>query len=229
MQSNGDSTPYLLSAAVSSGSDNYSYLKVAQMDAGLDYWNLMAYDYAGSWSTFTDNQANLYGPSLSGYGTDAAIAWYVGQGASASKITVGVPMYGRAFENTKGIGSPFTGVSSALSSSSASLDSTHVRGRLALAPLRPVFTRTRICVSVCPSCMVFLSLASFIALQGAVVYENSTDVTSYSYDAAKQEFVSYDTPNIVKMKAQYVVQQGLAGSMFWEVSHRGDGYVPRLV
>jgi chitinase len=125
MQSNGDSTPYLLSAAVSSGSDNYSYLKVAQMDAALDYWNLMAYDYAGSWSTFTDNQANLYGPSLSGYGTDAAIARYVGQGASASKINVGVPMYGRAFENTKGIGSPFNGVCSALSLPSTSTQHTY--------------------------------------------------------------------------------------------------------
>jgi chitinase len=217
----------LLSAAVSSGSDNYSYLKVAQMDAALDYWNLMAYDYAGSWSTFTDNQANLYGPSLSGYGTDAAIAWYVGQGASASKINVGVPMYGRAFENTKGIGSPFNGVCSALLA--FDLDSTHICGRLALALLKPVSTRTRIYVSVCSSCMVFGSLASWIALQGAVVYENSTDVTSYSYDAAKQEFVSYDTPNIVKMKAQYVIQQGLAGSMFWEVSHRDYGCAPCLV
>jgi hypothetical protein len=30
--------------------------------------------------------------------------------------------------------------------------------------------------------------------------------------------VSYDTPNIVKAKAQYVQNKGLAGSMFWELS-----------
>lgn len=52
------------------------------------------------------------------------------------------------------------------------------------------------------------------------MYENSTDVTSYSYDPSKREFVSYDTPNIAKMKAQYVIQQGLAGSMYWDVRHR---------
>jgi hypothetical protein len=45
-----------------------------------------------------------------------------------------------------------------------------------------------------------------------------TDVTSYSYDSAKQELVSYDTPNIVRAKAQYAVKRGLGGSMFWELS-----------
>lgn len=52
---------------------------------------------------------------------------------------------------------------------------------------------------------------------GAVVTENMTDVASYSYDAATQELVSYDTPNIVAAKANYVVKNGLAGGMFWEV------------
>lgn len=58
----------------------------------------------------------------------------------------------------------------------------------------------------------------FVAVAGAQVFENTTDVTSYSYDSAKREFVSYDTPNIVKLKAQYVNSKGLGGSMFWELS-----------
>ena len=49
------------------------------------------------------------------------------------------------------------------------------------------------------------------------VFENLTDVSSYSYDSAKQELVSYDTPHIVTIKAQYVQNNGLAGSMFWDV------------
>ena len=48
--------------------------------------------------------------------------------------------------------------------------------------------------------------------------ENQTSVASYSYDSSKEEFVSYDTPNIAKMKAQYVMDKGLAGSMFWDLS-----------
>ena len=46
---------------------------------------------------------------------------------------------------------------------------------------------------------------------------NTTDVTSYSYDSSTKELVSYDDPHIVQLKAQYIVSQGLAGSMFWEV------------
>ena len=50
------------------------------------------------------------------------------------------------------------------------------------------------------------------------VYENLTDVTSYSYDSTKRELVSYDDPHIAQLKAQYVRNNGLGGSMFWDVS-----------
>lgn len=50
------------------------------------------------------------------------------------------------------------------------------------------------------------------------MFENTTDISSYSYDASKKELVSYDTPNIATLKAQYVVTKGLAGQMFWDVS-----------
>jgi len=59
---------------------------------------------------------------------------------------------------------------------------------------------------------------SDLPLAGATVTENYTDVASYSYDSSKEELVSYDTPNIVAKKAQYVISNGLAGSMFWDLS-----------
>ncbi len=70
-----------------------------------------AYDYAGSWLTFADNQANVYGGSRTNVSTDRAIKDYISRGASASKINMGLPLYGRAFEDTDGIGKPYTGVS----------------------------------------------------------------------------------------------------------------------
>lgn len=48
---------------------------------------------------------------------------------------------------------------------------------------------------------------------GAKVTENTTLVSSYSYDPSTKELVSYDTPDIVKLKAQYIVKKGLAGGM----------------
>lgn len=43
-------------------------------------------------------------------------------------------------------------------------------------------------------------------------------MSSYSYNSATEELVSYDTPDIVKIKAQYTVANGLAGHMFWDLS-----------
>ena len=52
---------------------------------------------------------------------------------------------------------------------------------------------------------------------GATLHEDTTDVASYTYDASKREFVSFDTPKIAKIKAQYAQSKGLAGAFFWDV------------
>ncbi|CAE6354217.1 unnamed protein product [Rhizoctonia solani] len=106
----GESNPYQITAAVPAGKSNYQNLLVSQMDKSLTFWNLMAYDYAGSWSTTSDDQANLYGPTNSDTDTDSAIKWYTANGATTSKIVMGLPLYGRAFESTNGIRQPFNGI-----------------------------------------------------------------------------------------------------------------------
>ena len=56
-----------------------------------------------------------------------------------------------------------------------------------------------------------------LPLPGAHVTEDMKVVASYSYDAGKREFVSFDTRAVVEAKARYVSSKGLGGSMFWEV------------
>lgn len=46
--SKGDSVPYLLTAAVSAGPENYAHLVVPQMDKALDFWNLMVNSFSSS-------------------------------------------------------------------------------------------------------------------------------------------------------------------------------------
>lgn len=49
------------------------------------------------------------------------------------------------------------------------------------------------------------------------------DVASYSYDPVKRELVSYDVPDTVRIKAEYVRTKALAGCMFWEVRRLSGG------
>ncbi|OJT13445.1 Chitinase 1 [Trametes pubescens] len=124
---------------------------------------------------------NLYGGVRTNVSTDKAVKWYIANGASANKINMGIPLYGRAFEQTTGIGAAYNGIGPGTTEAG-------------------IYSYTD------------------LPLAGAQVFENLTDVTSYSFDSSKGELVSYDTPHIATIKAQYVQTNGLAGSMFWDLS-----------
>jgi chitinase len=110
----GNETKFLLSVACPAGPVNYEKLKMRAMDQYLDFWNLMAYDYAGSWDQRAGHQANLYPDHERGertpFSTSQAVQAYTAAGVPAAKLVLGIPLYGRAFCQTDGAGHPFAGV-----------------------------------------------------------------------------------------------------------------------
>ncbi|KAK4128686.1 glycoside hydrolase family 18 protein [Parathielavia appendiculata] len=89
-------------------------MKLGEMDPLLDAWHIMVHDYAGSWGSTTGHQSNLRAdpsnPQATKFSTERAITDYVARGIPAAKIVLGMPLYGRAFENTKGLGQPYASV-----------------------------------------------------------------------------------------------------------------------
>ncbi|KAG9398179.1 hypothetical protein AC1031_014781 [Aphanomyces cochlioides] len=101
-----------LSVASPAGPQIYRHWDFTSICGQLDHINIMAYDLAGSWSNYTDHQANLYEdpnhPAGLKYSAHTAVQDYIKGGCPSNKIVLGIQAYGRSFENTAGLYSSFT-------------------------------------------------------------------------------------------------------------------------
>ncbi|KAM0564064.1 hypothetical protein ACHAPJ_000272 [Fusarium lateritium] len=104
---------FILTVATSAGASNYNIMNLKGMDPWIDGWHIMAYDYSGPWDTTTGHQSNVYmstsNPASTKFSTDKAINDYIAAGVPASKILMGMALYGRSFLNTDGLGKSFSG------------------------------------------------------------------------------------------------------------------------
>ncbi|KAK4105596.1 glycoside hydrolase family 18 protein [Parathielavia hyrcaniae] len=183
---------FLLTIASPAGPQNYQTMQLEAMDGLLDAWHMMAYDYAGSWDATTGHQSNLRpdpsNPAATKFSTERAVADYVARGIPAAKIVLSMPLYGRAFKNTRGLGQTYAGVGPG-------------------------------------SIQAGVYLYRDLPRPGAGELYDEVAGTSYSFDEARGELVSYDNVLSARKKAEYLVQRGLGGAVFWEAAgdKTGDG------
>ncbi|XP_021084791.1 chitotriosidase-1 isoform X2 [Mesocricetus auratus] len=109
----------LLTAAVPAGQNhvNAGY-EVDKIALSLDFINLMAYDFHGSWEKTTGHNSPLYKRqeergAATGFNVDAAVQLWLQKGMPASKLVLGMPTYGRSFtlasSSDNRVGAPATG------------------------------------------------------------------------------------------------------------------------
>jgi chitinase len=194
---------FLLSIAAPAAPEHYKNLHLNSIGGIVDQINLMAYDYSGSWDHISGHSANLFPYKRDvktlnidytlkesfemAINTDYAIKDYLEAGVPAEKIVLGMPVFGRSFEDNLGLGKTFNGVG---------------KGSWGERGVWDYKTLPK---------------------EGAIVMYDPNAQASYSYDERKRELISYDTPYTVQKKAEYVLEHGLGGSMFWEASADKQG------
>ncbi|KAL8382438.1 hypothetical protein RB595_006292 [Gaeumannomyces hyphopodioides] len=106
---------FLLTMATGAGPEHYNIMSMhlGRMGVYVDAMNLMAYDFTGSWDAKSGHQANLRAsktnPSSTPFSAERAVADYLALGVAPDRIVLGMPLYGRSFENTDGPGQSFAG------------------------------------------------------------------------------------------------------------------------
>ncbi|KAG5782563.1 hypothetical protein H9Q73_003754 [Fusarium xylarioides] len=196
---------FLLSIAAPAAPEHYLKLQLNNMSGKVDQINLMAYDYSGKWDYISGHNANLFPYKRpvtklnldytlnesfeTAINTHYAIRHYLRSGVRAEKIVLGIPVFGRSFEDNLGLGKTFRSVGEGSWGD--------------------------------PGVWDYKALPK----KGATIIYDPIAHASFSYDERRRELISYDTPSVVEEKAEYVLDYGLGGSMFWEASadKQGDG------
>ncbi|XP_054727595.1 mucin-2 isoform X4 [Anastrepha obliqua] len=191
----------LLTMAVPAGIENIEKgYDIPKLNKYLDWFNVLSYDFHSSHEPSANHHAPLYSlEEESEYNYDAelnidySIKYYLKAGADRDKLVLGIPTYGRSYtlinEESTEIGAPSEGPGE-------QGDATREKGYLAYY---------EICQNLKED------------PEWTVVQPNPNAMGPYAY--RRNQWVGYDDEAIVRKKAQYVVEHGLGGIMFWAIDN----------
>ena len=187
---------YLLTIAAPAGYDKIENFDLDGMAPYLDWFDLMAYDlHGGTWEKKTGNQAGLYANPQSDeplYNVDTAVQLYLSQGVDPSKIVLGSPMYGRSWQGvpdggTHGLNQVGTGAGFG----------TYEAG-----------------------VVDYWQIVDLTKQQPDMyhVYWDDKAKVPYIYSPINGgTFITYENPQSLQYKLDYIKDLGLGGVMFWEL------------
>ncbi|XP_018345054.1 PREDICTED: serine-rich adhesin for platelets-like [Trachymyrmex septentrionalis] len=173
---------------------------VPRLNEYLDFINLLSYDYHSAYEPAVNHHSPLYPLEEDNeYNYDAeltidyTITHLLEKGASADKVVLGIPTYGRSYtlfnQDATELGSPADGPGT-------EGEATREKGYLAYY---------EICESIADSD------------EWEVVQSNPKAMGPYAFKG--NQWVGYDDEDIVKLKAHYVNEKKLGGIMFWSIDN----------
>jgi len=202
-----DGRDYLLTIASAGGVDKLVNYELAELASHLDWVNTMSYDFMGAWDlSLTGHHSGLYAnpgnPSPSSnirddYNADASVQAWINAGVPAEKIVMGVPFYGRAWG---GVADGNSGLFQSASVVPAGTWDDWSSGATGINDYTQIAT--------------MLEGGSYVRL-----WDDDAKVPwAWSPTAYGGHFISYDDPESIQLKMDYINNQGLGGAMFWEVT-----------
>jgi len=207
-----DGRDYLLTIASAGGVDKLENYELAEIAAELDWVNTMSYDFMGAWDlSLTGHHSALYpnpdnpspNPNVRDYYTsDGSVQPWLEAGVPPEKIVMGVPFYGRAW---------------------GGVDPTN-SGLFQQAGLVPPGTWDD-WSSGATGINDYTEIAEMIESGGYVrMWDDVSKVPwAWNPDAHGGHFISYDDPESMQYKMDYINDLGLGGAMFWEVTADREG------
>ncbi|MEZ4731055.1 MAG: glycoside hydrolase family 9 protein [Caldilineaceae bacterium] len=189
-----DGRSYLLTIAAPAGPSNISNLELPQIAQHLDWLNLMTYDFHGDWDNHTGFNAPLYpapgDPFTQGdlLNGYAVVQAYRNTGIPSDKLVLGAPFYGRGWS---GVANTNNGLYQA---TTGVPPGTWEPGFFDYYDLKARFLPTY------PR------------------HWSDAALVPWLYNPATGIMISYDDPESLGHKADYVHINNLSGVMFWELS-----------
>ncbi|MFG2823027.1 glycosyl hydrolase family 18 protein [Kitasatospora sp. NPDC048365] len=172
-------------AKVSAGID------IPGLFGAFDFATIQGYDYHGAWETTTNQQSAIKlaagDPSTPDrqFSSEIAINAYLQGGAPKSKLTLGVPFYGRGWT-----GVPRGTTNGLFQTSTGPAPGTYENGY-----------------------EDYHKLKDMAASGGYTIYRDPASGHAYIYNGTV--LYTYDDPTEIARKAAWIKSQGLAGAMIW--------------
>lgn len=191
---------YELAAAMSGGVEKLRLIDWEQAAPHMDYINLMTYDYYGAGSKLMGHHTGLFAAAAAannGRSADDAVQYLLTRGVPPGKVTLGVAMYGRGWQDVNGVtgNNPFSGSATASISEGAA-------GFLNYQQLEANF----------------IGGPEADGANGFLVGWDDTAKASYIWNPETNTLISLDTPRSVRAKGAYILQHQLAGMFAWEIA-----------
>lgn len=166
----------------------------------MDFINLMTYDMHGSWEKSADHLAPLFKRpwETKDNNVDYIVNYYIRNGFPASKINLGIPLYGQSW----------------LLASNDILPPAPTAG---IGPAGPITNQAGI--------LAYSEICQNIRNKGWKTYQDPSYLTGpFAYSpSAPVQWVGYDDVPFSIRKAKYALAMGLGGLMVWDMSQDDFG------